>query len=144
MRLRFVVLAAFVSALLLTVVGAAAGSTPVWTPPGFAGAADPMTTNVPYLAWAGEQVKLVAGTNEIMHFGRDHYRLEAKFSIEAVDRRPVRRARVHDRPDQRRDARSQLGDRHRIHPARPRDREVHRLGQGRATSRSTISTSWAG
>lgn len=82
MRLRFVVFAAFVSALLLTVVGAAAGST-VGTPPGFEGAADPMTTNVPYLAWAGEQVKLVAGTNEIMHYGRDHYRLEAKFSIEA-------------------------------------------------------------
>ena len=54
----------------------------MWTPPGNEGAADPVTTNVPYLAWAGEQVKLVAGTEEIAKFGRDHFRLEAKFSIE--------------------------------------------------------------
>jgi len=81
MRLRFAMLAAFVAALLLTVAGAAAGS--IGTPPGPSAASDPMTTNVPYLAWAGEQVKLVAGTDEIRRFGRDHYKLEAKFSIEA-------------------------------------------------------------
>ena len=138
----------------------AAGAAAVGAPPGAAQAPDAQTTNMPYTAWAGTQLRLVKCDDELIGVARQRprrasssrgaatrppadrvreQRHQARRHRRAVRPRERRLARRRPRPDQAQGVRGRPGDRgprasvpRDLAPARhPRDRRGRRDGSDR-------------